>query len=844
MTLPEPELDIQKIIRLWQSDRAIMDNVARWNVESSSLPDWRDIPAGLTPSLLEKLYAAGLVRLYSHQAEALEVLSEGQNPVISTGTASGKSLCYQIPILDMLANPGEGSALLVYPTKALAYDQYEQFRRIASTSDMNKIAVYDGDTPQHARNQIRKQARVILTNPDMLHMAILPHHTSWEAFFRTLRYVVLDEIHIYRGVFGSHVANVVRRIQRLCGFYGADPQFVLTSATISNPAEHAANLIGEPVVSIIRNGAPQGQRNFILYNPPIVNEELGIRRSSLSEGTWLTGKLLDYDIQTLLFAQTRRSVELSVRYLRENQPQLAGKIVGYRSGYLASDRREIEKALKSGTARAAAATNALELGVDIGSMDAAVIVGYPGSLAATRQQAGRAGRKLKPSLSVFVASSAPLDQFLIRHPDYLLDRPTERALINADNPVILMQHLRCALFELAFAEGDSFGSLSWDLIQPYFQVFLQTREVHFANGRYFWVGDQYVSQSVSLRTTSPSTILLQTEEDGKITTIGQVDSSSATWMVHPHAIYLHQAQTYFVEDLDLEKGIARLTPTVSDYYTEPHSEEDIQKMDTFAEEPVTGAGKSLCEIEVTTLVKGFRKVRWFSNENLGGEELSMPPEVLRTVAYWLTIDPAAVQVLEDLNLWRGAPINYGPNWNRQRNLARERDRYQCQNCGLFENGSQHHVHHKIPFRQWPSYEQANRLENLVTLCPACHKQAEGQVRMRSGLAGLSFALGQLAPLFIMCDPKDLGAHSDPQSPIEGGKPVVVLFDRVPAGIGLCEEIYRIHPQLMSGALELVSECSCSDGCPSCVGVGGEFGSGGKKETLALLQLLNGKNVLV
>ncbi len=829
---------------LWREDPNIMTNISAWEVAARREAIWQDLPASLAPGLLERMRVKGITRVYSHQAEALSALEEGQNPVISTGTASGKSLCYQLPILNTLLKDPQATALLVYPTKALAYDQYEQFRELAPPGLITKIFVYDGDTAQHLRGQIRKNARVILTNPDMLHMAILPHHTLWEEYLAHLQHVVLDEIHVYRGVFGSHVANVIRRLKRIYSFYGASPQYVLTSATISNPADHARHLIELPTVDIYRNGAPGGERNFLLYNPPLVNEDLGIRRSSLSEGVWITGKLLDYDVQTLMFARTRRSVELGVRYLRENQPAKAKEIVGYRSGYLAADRREIENELKSGTARAVAATNALELGVDIGSMDAVVIVGYPGTIAATRQQAGRAGRKLLPALSVFIASAAPLDQYLVRHPDFLLEKPTEQALINPDNPVILMQHLRCALFELPFSEGSNFGGLPWETVAEYMALFIQTREVHFSNDKYFWVADQYVSQSVSLRTTSPSTILLQTSQDGKVTTIGEVDASSAKWMVHPHAIYLHQAQSYFVEGLDLEKGVASLTQTNTDYFTEPHNEETIEKISEFYSENATMGTRSLGEIEVTTQVVGFRKVRWFSNENLGGEELSMPPDVLRTIAYWLAVDPKAVDVLEELNLWSGTPINYGPNWNRQRDLARERDHYTCQNCGRRENGLQHHVHHKIPFRQWPSYEQANRLENLVTLCPACHKKAEGQVRMRSGLAGLSFALGQLAPLFIMCDPNDLGTHADPQSPLVDGNPAVVLFDRVPAGIGLCEEIYRIHGQLMAAALDLVSACPCQDGCPSCVGVGGEFGSGGKKETLALLNLLNGKSVRV
>ncbi len=840
----QPSSPIQHFINRFKTDANIQENISAWEISHKRSGIYDHLPEDLSPELIEGLQSIGIDKLYAHQAHAYYELNQGHHVVIATGTASGKTLCYQLPILDRIIKIPETTALFVFPTKALAYDQYDQIQKLAPVELRDRIAVYDGDTPQHLRGQIRKSAQIILTNPDMLHSGILPHHTIWQRFLTNLSFVVIDEIHVYRGIFGSHLANVIRRLKRIAEFYRAAPQFSLTSATISNPLEHAENLIEAPAVIIDQNGAPQGDRHFLLYNPPWLNQELGIRRGALSEASWITGQCIEDNIQTLMFAQTRRAVEIGVRHLQDQHHQYAGAIFGYRSGYLAADRRKIELALKNGSARAVVSTNALELGIDIGSMDAVVIVGYPGTIAATRQQAGRAGRKLLPSLSIFVASARPLDQFLVRHPDYLLERPTEKALINPNNPVILLQHLRCALFELSFAENDNFGALEWPKIAPFFDLFAQLREAHFSNGKYFWTADQYVSQGVSLRTTTPEVILLQTEFLGKYSTIGEVDAASATWMVHPQAVYLHQGQSYLVESLNFEQGSAILQPFHGDYYTETISQVDIEKLSETQTSIESHASHHLGEVKVTTQVVGFRKIRWTTNEHLAAEPLEMPASELRTVGYWLTIAPDIVRQLEDLNLWTGAPINYGPNWETQNKLARARDRYTCQNCGAHGPNVQLHVHHKIPFRQWPSYEQANRLDNLVTLCPVCHKKAEGMVKMRSGLAGLGYSLSQLAPLFIMCDTNDLGSHVDAQSPLSDGQPSVVIYDQVPAGIGLCDELYKIHDQLIQSALDLVTGCDCQDGCPACVGAAGEMGSGGKSETIALLQLLNGKPVLL
>lgn len=830
---------LDALLNVWRGDPTIQKSVSRWVVQAAVPASEVDIPDQVSQQVRESLRQMGINRFFSHQADAYSLVGRGKHVVISTGTASGKSLCYQVPVLDALENnPSETTALMLFPTKALAQDQLQSLSRLAAPTMRKSIAIYDGDTPAHLRAAIRREANVLLSNPDMLHLAVMPHHTLWADFLRRLRFVIIDEIHAYRGVFGSHIANVLRRLKRICAFYGAYPQFIFTSATISNPGEFAAQML-EEVVSVVQDdGAPHGERNFVIYNPPLINKDLGIRRSAMVEGMRLSSDLLSYQVQTLIFAQTRRAAEVGLRYLRENHPELSGNLYAYRSGYLPGDRREIENALKSGAARAAAATNALELGVDIGSMDAVVILGYPGTIAATRQQSGRAGRKLEPAIGILVATPNPVDQYLVNHPEYLIERSPEKALINPDNPLILLQHVRCAAFELPFRLNEGFGRLSSEVIGQYLDVMNQLHEVTISGERYYWTADKYPAQGVSLRTTSPGSIQLRTDEDGRLTTIGMVDTASAYWMVHPQAIYLHQGRSYFVENLDLENGQAILKPAESDYYTEPLINENIEKVEVYREQVVPAGQIYLGEVDVTTQVTGFRKTRWYTNENLGGEELEMPSTTLRTVAYWLSISKAAIDQLETNNLWSASPIDYGINWEKQRSLVRERDQYVCQNCGKAENGLQHHVHHKIPFRQFSSYILANQLDNLVTLCSACHRQAEMMVRMRSGLSGLAYAIGHLAPLFIMCDTNDLGAYFDPQSNLSEGQPVVILYDHVPAGIGLSENIFEIHARLIQATLDLVEECSCQDGCLSCIGVSGENVAGGKKETLAILRLLN------
>lgn len=845
------------LIHRWQTDPLTAENISTWNTQPARLADLRPLPADLPRKLADSLRQRGIGFLYSHQAEAWAAARRGENLVLATGTASGKTLCYNLPVLAAIAENPEARALYLFPTKALAQDQFSNLQASFAGSSS---AIYDGDTPQSNRPLIRKNARIVLSNPDMLHTGILPHHAGWAEFFRSLRYVIIDEMHTYRGVFGSHVANVLRRLKRVAAFYGAHPQFILTSATIANPAQLAEKLIEEPVSLIDRDGSARGERHFLIYNPPVIDEAIGLRKSATQETVRLAKDLLETGTQTVVFARSRRSVEILLSYLEQTgqlenpETENPSAIRGYRSGYLPSQRREIEKGLRGGSVQMVVATNALELGIDIGGLGAAVLVGYPGSVASVRQQAGRAGRGEAPALSLLIATASPLDQFLARHPHYLLERSPEQGLINPDHLLILLNHIRCALFELPFAPGEGFGRLPAEALAEYLQVLAGSGEAHTRSEKTYWMADAYPAAGVSLRSASPENVLLQVEGGERPFVIGVVDIESAPWMVHPRAVYLHEGQQFFVQDLNLGERRATLIPVALDYFTEPVRETSVEVLSISAQ----AAQKAWGEVLVTTRVTGFRKKAWSGGylpgagqDQLGQEPLDLPPSELQTTAYWLSISAEIVETLSQDGLWTNAPNDYGPQWPKIRDHVRARDHYRCQMCGRAENGPaagaragrQHDVHHKIPFRMFRDgegkiqREQANRLENLVTLCPECHKKAEANVRVRSGLAGLGFALANLAPLFLMCDTGDLGLHTEAQESISFPQPAVVLYDQVPAGIGFSEKLFELHEELLRQALELISECPCDDGCPSCVGPAGENGMGGKLETLAILRQL-------
>ena len=803
-------MSLANLLQTWRTEPTIARNVVAWRTLPARPAQTAPLPNDLHPVLTDTLRGQGIETLYSHQAEVWAHVQAGRHPVIATGTASGKTLAYNLPVLHRLLRDAATRALYLFPTKALAHDQRTNLTQLQSQLDVSleegdnvggsyppsppacgapspfTIHTYDGDTPQTQRAAIRAHTRIVLSNPDMLHMGILPHHTRWADFFRHLRFVVLDEMHVYRGVFGSHVANVMRRLQRVAQFYGSTPQFILTSATIANPAELAERLIEQPVALVNHDGAARGAKHFLIYNPPVVNAELGIRRGVLQESVRLAADLLHHHLQTIIFGRTRRTVELLLTYLRETQPAEAkptnppsnqpanhsshptnssnstNAIRAYRSGYLPQQRREIEEGLRSGRVQAVAATSALELGIDIGGLGAAVLAGYPGTIAGTWQQAGRAGRQQDDALALLVASVSPLDQFLAHHPRYFFERSPEAARINPDNLLILLQHLRCAAFELPFTLGEGFGRVPPEQVAEFLQFLQNSGELHRTGSKFFWMADKYPAEHVSLRSASPASVkLLAATDPDSWATIGLVDSASAPWMVHPQAIYLHEGQSYHVDSLDLEQHVAHLRPARVDYYTEPVQSTTVNLIEMQGQAAVPGGYKQHGEILVTRQVTGYNMVQWFSHERLGSGEVDLPPSDLHTTGYWLSLAEDVVNSLRERGLWSNDHNDYGPNWPEQRNAARARDGYKCQVCGTPEQGRRHDVHHKIPFRRFAHYRQANRLENLVTLCRPCHQRAEAAVKMRSGLTGLGTVLGQLAPLFLMCDAHDIGLHPGP-----------------------------------------------------------------------------------
>jgi DEAD/DEAH box helicase domain-containing protein len=851
--------NLSNLLSSWRAEPTVGGNICDWKSIPARNAKFVPIPEELNGSLAASLKASGIQYLYTHQFVSWQMTKNGQNIVVVSGTASGKSLCYNLPILDHLLLDRDARALYLFPTKALAQDQLFSIESLIPSTISQipenshfRAAIYDGDTPARIRSSIRKNTQLLISNPDMLHTSILPHHTDWADFFSRLKYIVVDETHAYRGVFGSHVANVFRRLKRICKYYSARPQFILTSATIANPGEFATRLIEEKINVIDEDGSYRGPQYFLTYNPPLVNEELGIRRSALQECVRLADDLLAYNLQTIIFGRSRRTVELILTYLREKiSPQgdhfktHSNQITirGYRSGYLPRERRDIERGLRQRQIQAVVATNALELGINIGNMEAAILVGYPGTISSTWQQAGRAGRGPEPSLALFIATADPLDQYLAKHTDFIHSHPIEYALINPDNPLLLLDHIRCAAFEYPFQHGERFSDYQDFQLEDYLEFLVDEGALHKSTNRYYWMTDQYPARNVSLRNISADNILLQGYSDGKPITIGDIDYTSSLWMTHPGAIYLHEGSTYIVDELDLEQKIAWLEPIETDYYTVPQLDSNVILIEEIAKSSSEETVKAYGEINVSTQVTGYRKIRWFTHEPLSLHELDLPATELVTTGYWLSLTEKVTSYLRDSGLWKNDPNRYGPNWEIQRDRARARDRYTCQVCGLKETNRSHDVHHITPFKAFididgiPNYKQANRLDNLSTLCPKCHRRAESAVKVRSGLAGLGYALGHLTPLFLMCDSRDLGIHTDPKSLLSGGRPTVVIYDQIPAGIGFSQQLFELHDDILYHAHTLISTCTCNDGCTSCVGPGGENGTGGKLETLAILDTI-------
>ncbi|MFB3921623.1 MAG: DEAD/DEAH box helicase [Terriglobia bacterium] len=756
-------------------------------------------PEFLPARLVEILRARGIENLYSHQAAACELARAGKNFVVVTPTASGKTLCYNLPILSSLVEDPEARALYLFPTKALAQDQLTELNRwTEKLGDEVRTFTYDGDTPQDARRAIRSRGNLVITNPDMLHSGILPHHTKWERMFENLRYVVIDELHYYRGVFGSHLANVLRRLKRIAKFYGSEPQFICSSATIANPEELAVRIIEEDVTLLDENGAPAAEKYFVFYNPPVVNPQLGIRRSYLNESRRVARTFLGHGLQTIVFANSRLATEILVTYLKEDFASIPlgpDAVRGYRGGYLPRERREIERDLREGRLLGVVATNALELGIDIGSLDVAVLASYPGTIASTWQRAGRAGRRTGTSAAVLVASSAPLDQFMAQNPEYFFGRSPEHGYVNPDNLQILLSHLKCAAFELPLREDEKFGAHD---LKRLCEHLAEVGFLHESADGWHWVSESYPADAISLRSISSDNFVI-VDITGEPKVIGEVDFPSALTMVHEKAIYIQDGEQYHVEKLDYDDRKAYVKKCDSDYYTDAIDYTKIKVLETFDTAAAGAARKNHGEVHVNTQVVGFKKIKFHTNENVGSGQLTLPEQEMHSTAYWLTLPSA---MLEQLPYGRAERLD-GVN-------------------GL-----------------------ANALQAIATLLVMSDARdlgvAVGENEERSqesGVGSQEAAVGSqqsaVSTEAAVKTPK-LGSYPRKTQIFE---PNIYLYDKYPGGVGLSEPLFRMSETLIENTHKLIAGCPCLSGCPSCVGPAGEVGEKGKEVALAILEQLS------
>jgi len=743
-------------------------------------------PSSLDPRIVEALKSRGVQQLYSHQAKAFDTVAKGEHLVVVTPTASGKTLCYNLPVLQALVQQPEARVLYLFPTKALAQDQLAELMELSKSLPDMRMFTYDGDTPQDARRSVRARANLVLTNPDMLHSGILPHHTKWVNLFQNLKYVVIDELHAYRGVFGSHLANVLRRLKRICRHYGATPQFIMASATIANPGDLAQRLTGETVVELNESGAPTGEKTFMVYNPPVVNPELGIRAPYLGEASKLATRFLKKKVATIVFCQSRLSTEVVLASIKkgvEDKTGDSGIVRGYRGGYLPLRRREVEQGLRSGDVLGVVSTSALELGIDIGHLDVAVLAGYPGTIASMWQQAGRAGRRSGESAAVMVATSSPMDQYLAAHPDYLFGASPEHARINPENPFILINHVKCAAFELPIGAEEAFGGD----VSSHLAALEDEGVLHRAGEHFHWSSETYPADHISLRTVTSDNFLVidTTSRDAaqvkRRQIIAEVDWKSAFAMIYPKAIYMLEGDPFEVQELHYredEEKVAYVKRVAVDYFTDAISAKGVWILQRLARQETPGLLAEQGEVLVAEKVVGFKKIKMGTLENVGSGEVELPQQEMQTTSVWLTLHP-----------------------------------------GLLA-------------------EISPRRDDLV-----------------DGLRALTHLLHSLAPIFLLCDIRDVGAWLGDGSPSQAGQvvtretmraqllqgetftPTIYLYDNQPGGIGLAERIFEVLPELLARGLETLEACGCRSGCPSCVGPVNEVGRQAKPITLAILKRL-------
>ncbi|MBE3112165.1 MAG: DEAD/DEAH box helicase [Acidobacteria bacterium] len=748
---------------------------------------YRDYPDDVHPALRKALVDKGFTSLYSHQRSSWEALREGKNIVVVTPTASGKTLCYNLPVLDAILKNPSARALYLFPTKALSQDQQAELDDVnARLPEEIRVFTYDGDTPQDARKAIRARGHIVLTNPDMLHAGILPHHTKWIKLFENLKYIVIDELHNYRGIFGSHLANVLRRLRRIARFYGSDPQFILCTATIANPAEMAEKMIEAPVALVDDNGAPRGGKYFVFYTPPVVNAALGIRRSYVNESRRIASIFLKNGLQTIVFAGSRLITEVLLTYLKadiETSIQKEGLVRGYRGGYLPLKRREIEKGLRSGEILGVVSTNALELGIDIGTLDVAVLAGYPGTIASTWQRAGRAGRKTGLSAAVLVATSSPLDQFIVNNPEYFFSKSPEMALINPDNLSILVSHIECAAFELPFEDGEKFGRAEIGEILNFLE---EDKLLHHSKDKWFWTSEAYPAAAISLRSISSDNFVV-VDITGEARVIAEVDFTSALTALHPKAIYIVEGEQYFVEKLDFEERKAYVKKTDIDYYTDAIDYTKITILDIFDKKGLEAGRVSHGEVHVATQVVGFKKIKFHTMENVGAGELTLPQNEMHTTAYWLTVPSALMQAIP-------FPAEQRVN-------------------GLF--GLAYLLHHVSP---------------LFMMCDI----HDVGVSIGDNTSGES-----LPPRSLPARPAVQGQEEMPIAMDPDFEPNIFIYDNYPGGIGLSPSLFALESRLFDHALKTLEACPCRDGCPSCVGATNESGKDAKRVARVIIQGLLG-----
>jgi len=754
---------------------------------------YRTPAAPLPDRLWSLLRQEGIEQLYSHQADAYDAVQAGESVVVASGTASGKSLCYQLPILAALLNDPEARALCLYPAKALAYDQLGNLERMVATgeiADVAKPACYDGDTPTHKRAGIRRSASILLSNPDMLHQSILPYHPKWAGFFARLKYVVLDEIHTYRGIFGSHVAGVIRRLQRICRHYGGAPQFICCSATLANPRELAERLTNRPMRLIDQDGSPRGRRWFVLWNPPWLDTPTRItRRSANIEAQDLLRDLLEEGAGTIAFAKARVVAELLYKYvadsLRRRQPELARKLRPYRGGYLPLERREIERALFSGELLGVCSTNALELGIDVGSLDAALIVGFPGTLCSLWQQAGRAGRRQDESLAIFVAYDDPVDQYLMRNADFIFKRPLEQAIIDPQNPHILAAQLACAARELPLTPADltTFGTLA----EPVANELVQAGRLKAGQDRYDYSVAGLPHHETNLRTISNATYAIVDITGGRNEVIGQVDSISAPELVYPEAIYLHQGDSYIVRALDLSARLARVERMDADYYTQPVLADECRIVAERLTADCLGGRRSFGDVTVRWQTVAFRKFKFRTMELIGQTALDLPAQQVNTTGCWLQPPPAAIEATNAALAAAAASVTPSPG------------------AGIPSSG----VAIPSPGARAVPDPDARAIPSLgISATPS------PGATLFDAFSGVRNLLAVALPTLAMCDRYDIGGVVDAS---QLGVMTIILYDRYEGGVGYARHGYECAADLLKLAYDIVAGCDCDNGCPGCVG---------------------------